>query len=188
MNIPPCLLGHGLSGRRAMPRAKRVTKVYELYRLHVNSNWIAELFHNMNEPIITELLHLFNKKAPLARYFGMTLSFTQDGNAQISLPYNPNLNHAMGGIHGGVYATMMDNAGWFTVAANLDKLCWVATSDLSIRFLHPVKQTPLRADGSLLKKGKRLNITEMFLYDSKERLVGHATGSFIVLKNIPLEN
>ena len=142
----------------------------------------------MNDHNLTELLRIFNEDAPLARYFGMTLSFTKDGNAQISLPYNPNLNHAMGGIHGGVYATMLDNAGWFTVAANLDTLCWVATSELSVRFLQPVKQTTLRADGFLLKKGKRLHVAEMYLYDSNEKLVGHATGTFIVLDEIPLKS
>jgi len=136
---------------------------------------------------ISKLLHLFNEKAPLAKYFGMKLSFSKDGNAQIDLPYNPNLNHALGAIHGGIYATMLDNAGWFTAAANLEKLSWVATSDLSVRFLESVKKTSLKAKGKIIKKGKRLITTEMQLYDSKEKLVGHATGTFVILGEIFLE-
>jgi uncharacterized protein (TIGR00369 family) len=139
------------------------------------------------EDNISKLLLLFNKKAPLANYFGMKLSFSKSGNAQIDLPYNPKLNHALGAIHGGVYATMLDNAGWFTAAATLDKLSWVATSDLSIRFLESVKQSSLKAKGKIIKKGKRFIVTEMQLFDSKEKLVGHATGTFVVLGEISLE-
>ena len=113
----------------------------------------------MHEYIREELLHLFNKKAPLANYFGMSLSFTKEGNAQIHLPYNPNLNHAMGGIHGGVYATMLDNAGWFTVAANLDRLCWVATSELSVRYLQPVKQSSVCSAQSCIRCSTRISVS-----------------------------
>ncbi len=113
----------------------------------------------MNIKRIEELLRMFNENAPIARYFGMKLSYTDEASAVIDLPYNPNLDHAFGGIHGGVYATMLDNAdvsvATFTAAAAHDVSCWVATSELSIHFLEPTKHTSLRAVGRLLKHGKR---------------------------------
>jgi uncharacterized protein (TIGR00369 family) len=133
---------------------------------------------------IVELLHLFNEQAPIARTFGMTLSFTDEGHAVFDLPYNPDLDHALGGIHGGVYATMLDNAGWFTAAATHDESYWVATSEMSIHFLLPTERTSLRAIGRLIKQGKRQDIAEMHLYDGQDRLVGHAVGTFIVLARI----
>ena len=133
-----------------------------------------------------ELVRVFNEVAPIARYFGMKLSYTEEGNAVITLPYNPNLDHPMGGIHGGVYATMLDCAGWFTAAAARDDPCWIATAEMSIHFLLPVKQTSLRAIGRLLKPGKRQDIIEMHLYDGQDQLVGHAIGTFIVLPDISL--
>jgi uncharacterized protein (TIGR00369 family) len=92
---------------------------------------------------IEELVQLFNEKAPIARYFGMKLSYTDKGNAVVDLPYNPALDHALGGIHGGVYAIMLDSAGWFTAAAAHDMSCWVATSEMSIHFLLPAERTSL---------------------------------------------
>jgi uncharacterized protein (TIGR00369 family) len=133
-----------------------------------------------------ELLHLFNEKAPIARTFGMTLSYTADGNAVVELPYNPGLDHFLGGVHGGVYATLLDIAGWFTAAANHDVSYWLATAEMSIHFLEPVKATSLRAVGRLLKSGKRQDIAEMHLYDGENRLVGHATGTYILLPNVPM--
>jgi len=136
---------------------------------------------------IRELLYLFNEEAPIARFFGMALSYTDEGNAVFDLPYNPDLDHALHGIHGGVYATMLDNAGWFTAAAAHDESCWVATAELSIHFLLPTERTSLRAIGRLLKPGKRQDIAEMHLYDGQGRLVGHAVGTFVVLPNVPLQ-
>ena len=133
-----------------------------------------------------ELERVFNEVAPIARYFGMTLAYTEERSAVVTLPYNPNLDHPMGGIHGGVYATLLDVAGWFTAAAAHEGDCWIATSEMSIHFLLPVKQTSLRAIGRLLKPGKRQDIAEMHLYDGQNQLVGHAMGTFIVLPDISL--
>ncbi len=135
---------------------------------------------------IEELTQLFNERAPIARYFGMKLSFTDEGNAVIDLPYNPNLDQALGDIHGGVYATMLDNAGWFTAVAAHDMSCWVATSEMSVHFLLPAECISLRAIGRPIKPGKRQDVVEMHLYDAKDRLVGHAVGTFIVLPDISL--
>jgi uncharacterized protein (TIGR00369 family) len=131
-----------------------------------------------------EYIRNFHEITPIARYFGMKLSFNHDYSAVVELPYNPGLDHSLGGIHGGVYATLLDTAGWFTAAMAHDIDCWVATAEMSMHLLEPAKGTALRAVGKLLKSGKRQNIVEMFLYDENERLVGHATGTFIILTNL----
>jgi uncharacterized protein (TIGR00369 family) len=140
----------------------------------------------MNTQLRDELLQRFRQDVPIGRYFGMTLSFDDDGQAVVELPYNPNLDHTLGSIHGGVYATMLDVAGWFTAAATRDEACWIATSELSIHLLRPATRTSLRAVGRMLKSGKRQDVAEMHLYDGEGHLVGHAVGTFVVLPNLPL--
>ncbi|MEJ2733115.1 MAG: PaaI family thioesterase [Anaerolineae bacterium] len=140
----------------------------------------------MNPERMAELLHLFNEVAPIARTFGMVLSYDDEGRATIDLPYNPDLDHALGGVHGGVYATLLDTAGWFTAAAAHDLSCWVATTEMSVHFLAPVQRSPLRAVGQLIRRGGRQDVAEMRLYDGNDRLVGHATGTFVLLPSIPL--
>ena len=139
----------------------------------------------MNDRRIAELLHTFNEVAPIARYFGMRLSYNDEGQAIVDLAYNPDLDHALDGIHGGVYATMLDTAGWFTAAAAHDESCWLATAEMSVHFLAPVERTSLQAIGRLIKRGKRQDVAEMHLYDGQGRLVGHATGTFVLLPGIP---
>jgi uncharacterized protein (TIGR00369 family) len=142
----------------------------------------------MSSKRIKELLHMFNEVAPIARTFGMGLSFDDEGQAIVDLPYNPGLDHALGGVHGGIYATLLDTAGWFTAAAAHDVDCWLATSQMSIHLLLPVERAPLRAVGCLIKHGKRQDVAEMRLYDGEGHLVGHATGTFIVLSSVPLDD
>jgi uncharacterized protein (TIGR00369 family) len=135
---------------------------------------------------IDELLHLFNEKAPISRTFGMTLSFDGEARATVDLPYNPGLDHPLDGVHGGVYATLLDTAGWYTAAAAYEETCWLATSEMSIHFLAPVQHSRLRAVGRLIRCGKRQTVAEMHLYDAEGRLVGHATGTFMVLPNVSM--
>lgn len=140
----------------------------------------------MDPERIQQLLHMFNEVAPIAGTFGMRLSYGDRGQAVVDLPYNPALDHALGGVHGGVYATMLDTAGWFTAAAAHDEPCWLATSEMSMHLLLPVESTSLRAEGRLIKRGTRQDVTEMCLYDGDGRLVAHATGTFVLLPGVSL--
>lgn len=143
---------------------------------------------NINDQRKEELLRLFNEKAPIARTFGMKLSFTEDGRAVIDLPYNPNLNHALGAIHGGIYATVLDNAGWFTAAVLHELSRWLATSELTIHFLEPAQGVAIRGIGKIIRHGKRQDVVEMFLYDETGHLIAHAVGTFVVVQNASLNN
>ena len=134
-----------------------------------------------------ELLHLFNEVAPIARTFGMRLAYTEDDRAIITLPYNPALDHALGDIHGGIFATMLDNAGWFTAALGREDGGWVATAELSMHLLRRATATALRAEAWFLKRGKRQDVLEMKLHDAAGDLVAHATGTFTALPGVALE-
>jgi uncharacterized protein (TIGR00369 family) len=140
----------------------------------------------MNVERMNELLYMFNVVAPIAQAFGMTLSYTDEGNAVVDLPYNPDLDHALDGVHGGVYATLLDTAGWFTAAVSHDQSCWMVTAEISMHFLAPARRTSLRAVGRLVKGGSRQDVAEMHLYDAEGQLVGHATGTFILQPNVAL--
>jgi len=133
-----------------------------------------------------QLQEAFHARATIAKTFGMTLSFQADGSAVIDLPYNPSLNHARGGIHGGALMTLIDSAAWFTSAAAHADDVWVATSELSVHLLLPAQETPLRAVGLIIKTGRRQDIVEARVTDADGRLVAHGIGTFVVLADLPL--
>jgi len=125
-----------------------------------------------------ELVKLFNK-APIKKAFGMTLRYDDSGSAIFEMPYNPALDHFLGGIHGGIISTLLDNAGWFTAAALYDN--WVATAELTIRLLEPVQKVDLYSRGWIVKAGSRLVVAEMEVRTKdQELLVAKGSGSFIL--------
>lgn len=140
----------------------------------------------MRGDILEKLQRVFNERAPIAVNFGMRLAYNEDGQAVVRLPHNPDLNQALGGVHGGVMATILDSAGWFTAAAAYGRASWLATSQLSIHFLEPVREEELVAVGKVIKLGKRQAVVEMTLHTQAGVLVAHAVGTFIPLPEIPL--
>ena len=57
-------------------------------------------------------------------------------------------------IHGGAIATMLDSAGWFTIAQYFEN--WIATVEFSTRLLDFSKDDELIATGHLARLGKRI--------------------------------
>ena len=131
---------------------------------------------NLNDQ--TERLHALFNRAPVKRTYGMELSFNGNGQAMFDMPYKPDFDHAFGGIHGGVFATLMDYAGWFTVATKYKY--WVATVDLQIQLLEPAEKAHLRSIGELVRAGQRLAMARMEVRTDKSALVAVGTATFAV--------
>jgi uncharacterized protein (TIGR00369 family) len=122
------------------------------------------------------LVAVFNRTA-INKTFGMQLSFNAFGVAEIRLPYNPGLDNPVG-VHGGVFATMLDTAGGYTAAARYDN--WITTVDLHVQLLQPAKESGLRATAKLLRAGSRLSMTKMELHDDEGKLVAVGSATFSV--------
>lgn len=133
-----------------------------------------------NEKKLQDLFH----GAPIAKQMGMRMEYNEEGQAIFHLPYNPNFDHALHGVHGGVFATMIDNAGWFTVAPNFDH--WVATIEFSTRLHEPVEKEDLKSIGKIVRLGKRLASTSMELHTAEGRLVATGSGTFTVT-SVPIK-
>jgi uncharacterized protein (TIGR00369 family) len=125
----------------------------------------------------TRLVELFHG-APIAQNTGMRLRYNEAGQACFDMPYNPRFDHALGGVHGGLIATLIDNAGWFTVAPNFHY--WIATVEFSTRLLEHVQKEDLYSIGKIVRLGKTLAVCEMEVRTAKQRLIATGAGTFMV--------
>lgn len=122
---------------------------------------------------LIELTH----SAPIIASLGSRLSYNESGEAVWEMPYHPGFDHALEGVHGGVFATLLDNAGWFTAAPYYDT--WIATVEFQVRLLEHVQKKDLRAIGHLVKLGKRLATTRMEVLTADDgKLVAMGSGTF----------
>src|SRR5581483_10476961 len=129
------------------------------------------------------LMHFFHQ-APICKTYGMRMLYDESGSAIFELRYNPNFNHTFGGIHGGVIATLLDNAGWFTVAPHSEN--WIATVEFTTRLLEAVKEVDLRSRGTLVRLGKKLSVANMEVRTFDDRLIAIGSGTF-ANTSVPLQ-
>ena len=132
------------------------------------------------------LIDFFNR-APLQKTFGMKISYEKNGNAIFRMPYNQPFDHTMGGIFGGTIASLLDCAGWYTVASRYET--WVNTVNLNVQVLKASKQVGLIATGKITRAGKSIAFADMELReDNKDaNLVATATGVFSI-SSIPISS
>lgn len=124
-----------------------------------------------------DLIALFTM-APIKKTFGMELSFDEESRAVFDLAHNPALEHAGHDTHGGILATLLDNAGWFTAAVEYDT--WIATIELTVRLHEPARREDLRAVGRLVRAGRSLAVADMEVRTHSGRLVATGAGTFKV--------
>lgn len=114
--------------------------------------------------------------SPIGRTTGMRITFDAAGCATCTWRHVHDYDHALAAVHGGLLATMLDNAGWFTAAAAHGE--WVVTSDLHVRSLAGTTGQDLRATGTVVRAGRRLTIVAIELLAADGTLVATATGAF----------
>lgn len=92
--------------------------------------------------------------------------------------YNP-----LGGVHGGVIATLLDTAAGCSVHSTLAAGQMYTSLDLTTKFLRPVtvESGLLRCEGRVLNRGRRVALAAAELTDQAGRLVAHATSTCLIM-------
>ena len=94
-----------------------------------------------------------------------------------SFHYNP-----LGGVHGGMIATLMDTAAGCSVHSTLDVGEGYTSLDLTTKFLRPVtvESGLLTCVGTVISRGRRTALAEAQLTDESGRVLAHATSSCMI--------
>ena len=91
--------------------------------------------------------------------------------------YNP-----LGGMHGGMIATLLDTAAGCSVHSTLAVGEGYTSLDLTTKFLRAVtvESGLLRCEGTVLQRGRRTALAQAELRDEAGKLVAHATSSCMI--------
>ncbi len=120
--------------------------------------------------------------APIAETIGL-INFDGVPGA-ISVELDPEMRHynPLGTVHGGVLSTMLDTAAGCSVHSTLEPGEGYTSLDLTVKFLRAVTVDSgrLRAEGSVLQRGRRIALAQAQLFDAAGKLVAHATSSCMI--------
>ena len=121
----------------------------------------------------------------LAQTLRYDVSEAEKGRVVVTAePDDLHLNPA-GTVHGGFAATLLDSCMGLAVETTLEKGLGQTTLEFKISLTRPITpQTgPIRAEGVVLTRGRRVGTAEGRITDGKGRLLAHGTTTCLVFES-----
>jgi uncharacterized protein (TIGR00369 family) len=115
-----------------------------------------------------------------ARQFGFVLVSAAPGRAVVRMRVGERHKQLHGVVHGGVLAALADTAGGLATYMALPRGTRVATVEMKINYLEPVKKGTIVAEARVLRQGRNLAVVDCDLRDKKKQLVGKALMTFSI--------
>ena len=98
---------------------------------------------------------------PFHRYLRAELRLLAAGEVEVEVPWFEDLDQAMGRLHGGVYAALLDTASYYAALSACSAQAKLPlTQEYKLNLLASVKQEALVAHSKVLKLGRRVAVVE----------------------------
>jgi uncharacterized protein (TIGR00369 family) len=105
-----------------------------------------------------------------------------DGTLTKEMPVDKRVGNTAGGLQGGVIATKAAVAAGQLAARSTAFGNGIATTDLFIRYLRPIKIGPARAVAAILRTGRRSVVVQVDIYrGDDDQLAATATVNFAAI-------
>jgi acyl-CoA thioesterase len=118
---------------------------------------------------------------PFDSLIGIKLIRVHEDGLTIGCEMRPDLRNAAGGLHGGVTATLADVAAGVALARHIGRLRSVATVEMKINYLRPVREGRIAARARLVRVGKTLSTVRVDVVDGAKQPVAAALLTYIIL-------
>ena len=97
---------------------------------------------------------------------------SSDGSLTMEMPVDERVVNSAGGLRGGLVATMADVTAGQLAARITPFGNGIATTDLFIRYLRPIKIGPARAVARILRRGRRSVVVQVDIYRGNDDEIG----------------
>lgn len=95
---------------------------------------------------------------------GLREADSEEGTLAMEMPVDERVTNTAGGLQGGLIATMADVTAGQLASRSTPFGMAIATTDLFIRYLRPIKIGPARAVARILRTGKRSVVVQVDVY------------------------
>src|SRR6266478_6262862 len=118
----------------------------------------------------------------IAQTLGYDITEAETGRVVVTAePSDIHLNPA-GTVHGGLAATMLDSCMGLAIQSTLEKGVGSTTLEFKISFVRPItpETGPIRAEGTVISRGRRVGTAEGRVIDRDGRLLVHGTTTCLI--------
>ena len=119
---------------------------------------------------------------PVAGLIGFEASEVADGHATVTLSAGPQHANPMGTLHGGIVCDIADATMGMAFASTLAPEESFTTVELKINFFRPVWRAQLRAEGTVVNRGRTIGYVECAITDEEKRVIAKAASTCMVLR------
>jgi len=121
----------------------------------------------------------------IAQTLGYDVTEAASGRVVVTAePGAAHLNPA-GTVHGGLAATLLDSCMGLAIWSTLEKGLGQTTLEFKISLIRPI--TPgmglIKAEGTVLNRGRRIGTAEGRITDDRGRLLAHGTTTCLIFEN-----
>lgn len=135
---------------------------------------------NPNPEYIRELIEIVNT-SPFPDHMSMQLKAIALDEAVVELKTGRCHLQPYGIVHGGVLATLVDTATFWSVYMRLPEGAGLVNIDLKLNYLKPVENGILVAEGRAIRTGNSISYAETSVMNEKQELVAHGTSTLMTL-------
>jgi uncharacterized protein (TIGR00369 family) len=133
-----------------------------------------------NPKYIQELIQIVNSSS-FPSHMSMRLTAIDIDTAEVEMDITPNHFQAYGIVHGGVLATLIDTATFWSVYMRIPEDAGLVNIDLKLNYLEPVKKERLLAKGHAIRSGNSISYAEAHVFNTNGNIVAHGTSSLMTL-------
>ncbi len=137
----------------------------------------------INQEHIKAVLDLINQ-GPYFKLLSMEVCELRPGYCKVEVDLNIKHLNPFGGIHGGVYASIIDTAAYWAVYCDLEEDVGLISIDLKVDNLAAVKEGKLVVEGKKIKIGRSICSSEATVRDINGKLLAHGTSKQMITKGI----
>jgi len=116
---------------------------------------------------------------PLSGLLHPSLEALSLDSCELKMPFRHEISNGHGSVHGGHLATLADTAMAFALSTNFDGEMPFTTADFTIHYFKRVC-TDIIARARVIKKGRRINVGVVDLFDAEGDLVATVLTSFML--------
>ena len=121
----------------------------------------------------------------MAETLGYEIAEAENGRVVVTAePRDIHLNPA-GTVHGGFAATMLDSCMGLAIQSTLPKGIGSTTLEFKVSFVRPItpETGPIKAEGTVISRGRRVGTAEGRVTDSRGRLLVHGTTTCLIFES-----
>jgi acyl-CoA thioesterase len=99
----------------------------------------------------------------------------------VHFPLTAEFFNSQGVLHGGITATLADEAAWLAIEHHFGKAPNCTTTELKVNYLRPITGDRAIARAYLVRAGKRLCVSRIDIFDNANNLAAIAIVTYILL-------